>query len=156
VVKDTTGSILAPGGNITQWAYGWRFTANMQDGQKVYGPLPFTPTKPASLLSNGRFFERSKPLYDNLGSGRVIDVMSFGAKNDGSDTSASSNTKAINEALKSAAANGALLVFPAGIYLVDGTLKIPVGSRLSGALWSQIMAVGKHFQDDSQPQPLAR
>jgi hypothetical protein len=69
---------------------------------------------------------------------------------------APANRKAIQNALNSAALQKKVLVFPAGIYPVDNTLVIPVGSRIAGALWSQIMAVGPAFGDASKPKVLAK
>jgi hypothetical protein len=43
------------------------------------------------------------------------------------------------------------LVFPAGIYAFDDTIKIPANSRIVGILWPQLMAVGKKFEDVNDP-----
>lgn len=47
---------------------------------------------------------------------------------------------------------GAPIFFPAGIYKVQGTVRIPAGSIVVGEGWSQIMATGSYFQDESNPK----
>jgi len=43
-----------------------------------------------------------------------------------------------------------------GIYMVSKTIEIPVGTRLVGEAWSQIMGYGEFFQDQSNPQVVFR
>jgi hypothetical protein len=122
-------------------------------GIVAYGESSPSVKKPDSLLANGKFFSRSKPSYST---GEVLNVLSFNARNDGDITNAAGNTKAINEALQAAVLQRKVLIFPAGIYTVDDTIHIPVGSRVSGALWSQIMAVGRDFGKPNEPKVLAK
>jgi glucan 1,3-beta-glucosidase len=129
------------------------YTDTNPKGEEKHGPISPKPNKPSNLLSSGKFFERSKPLY---GKNEVLNVLGLGAKNNGNSASASVNTESINKALKMAAAKNLVFVFPAGMHMVDDTLDIPPGSRLSGALWAQIMAVGKKFSDEKNPKVLAK
>ena len=62
----------------------------------------------------------------------------------------------INRALETAADKNQIVIFPAGIYVVDDTITIPVNSRIVGALWSQIMAYGPRFSDLNQTKVLAK
>ncbi|KAI8911907.1 hypothetical protein DFJ77DRAFT_441405 [Powellomyces hirtus] len=44
--------------------------------------------------------------------------------------------------------------FPAGQYLLWSTITVPPGSRLTGKVWSVIMATSKVFQDPRRPIPM--
>lgn len=46
--------------------------------------------------------------------------------------------------------------FPYGVYFIKDTLHIPVGSRIIGQAWSQIMASGPNFQDELNPRAVAQ
>jgi hypothetical protein len=153
IVQEDGGKILLASPVSGPWTSGHRIADGMPEGMSGAGEVKPGPRKPSNLLSNGKFFGRSKPSY--VGEA-VINVLAFGAKNDGNVGSAAGNRKAIQDALNSAAAQKKVLLFPAGIYAVDDTLEIPIGSRLTGALWSQIMAVGQAFSDPSRPKILAK
>lgn len=49
-----------------------------------------------------------------------------------------------------------MIFFPAGVYLVQGTVKVPVGSKIIGSGWSQIMGTGSYFQDASNPRVMVQ
>ena len=44
----------------------------------------------------------------------------------------------INKFLQDAASAGKIAYFPGGIYLVEDTVFVPVGSRIQGSSWSQV------------------
>ena len=46
---------------------------------------------------------------------------------------------------------GSVIFFPAGVYLVENTVKVPVGSIIIGSGWSQIMGSGSHFKNAEKP-----
>jgi hypothetical protein len=155
-VVDSNGKIILPGGSkiIKSWALGRRYTDDHPKGILAAGDLP-PPRKDKSLLyGNDVFFEKQKPQYFNKERTDFLSVLWFGAKNDG--VYPNTNTKNINKALQDAARLGKILVFPAGIYKVDDTIHIPPGSKIVGALWSQIMAVGKNFENMAKPRALVR
>jgi glucan 1,3-beta-glucosidase len=155
-VKEDRGAELLNGGTVGQWGLGWRFTDEDKNGIATYGPMTPNPRKPASLLRNGRFFERSKPQYEIRVKDDFLNVLRFGANNNGSLVSAKKNTESINNAMRASAGTGKVLLFPAGVYPVDDTIIIPTGARIQGALWSQIMAVGPAFRDPQNPKALAK
>lgn len=152
VVNEYGASELLGPGYVRQWGLGWRYNGNIGGGENTQGPMSPISNKPRSLLASGKVFERSKPQYEKLGQGGFLNILGFGAKNDGSPSSAPGNTKAINDALRVSAALNRVLLFPAGIYLVDNTVNVPVGARLTGALWSQIMATGVSFGNPNKPK----
>jgi hypothetical protein len=51
---------------------------------------------------------------------------------------------------------GSPIFFPAGIYLVKGTVYVPVGSIILGEGWSQIMGTGSYFEDALNPKVMAQ
>lgn len=52
-----------------------------------------------------------------------------------------------------AAANMSSIVFiPFRVYVITDTVKLPVGSRIIGQAWSQIMARGADFEDQTAPR----
>jgi glucan 1,3-beta-glucosidase len=155
-VLDSDGKIILPGESkmIKSWALGRRYTDDYPNGVLMVGDLP-PPTKDKSLLyGSDRFFEQQKPQYFNKEQSDFLSVLWFGAKNDG--VYPNSNTLSINKALEEAARLGKILVFPAGVYKVDDTLYIPPESKIVGVLWSQIMAVGKNFEDMTRPKALVK
>ncbi|KAK4216626.1 pectate lyase superfamily protein-domain-containing protein [Rhypophila decipiens] len=153
VLVDGGETILAgtTGGAVTigSWAMGRRYTNIDGSGSSVTGPINPRPNKPAALLdSSGNIFTRSKPQYENHGTGSFVSVADFGAVGDGTgDQSA-----AINAAL--AGANGRILFLPTGVYLVASTIHVPVGSVIVGEHWPQIMGYGDFFQDPNDPKPV--
>jgi pectate lyase-like protein len=156
-VSDSTGKTWLAGGarTIDSWATGMRYTDEFPEGNLVVATLE-TPRKPKSLLhgENWNYFTKDKPIYDNMQESEFINIIHYGVKNDGSYSSG--NAKLINNALRDGAKQGKVVVFPAGTYKVDDTIFIPPGSRLVGALWSQIMATGKGFSDPLEPKVLAK
>ncbi|KAH8698403.1 pectate lyase superfamily protein-domain-containing protein [Talaromyces proteolyticus] len=89
------------------------------------------------------FYTRRRPKYTDIGMSQIINIKTAGAKGDGvtDDTSALSSIFA-------AAANMSSIVFiPYGVYVVTDTVKIPIGSRIIGQAWPQIMGKGPKFSN---------
>jgi hypothetical protein len=159
VVQETGGQTLLSAdieGHIPQWSLGWSFTDEMKTGSVVFGQVSPAPTKPKILTANSyeHFFEREKPQYDGLSKSDFISVLDFGVRNDG--TAGDTNPGMINTALQAVSSQNKILVFPAGIYLIEDTINIPSRCKIVGALWSQIMATGPAFSDPGHPKVVAR
>ncbi|KAK4238373.1 glucan 1,3-beta-glucosidase [Achaetomium macrosporum] len=138
---------------IQSWAMGPRYTDIDGSGSSVTGHINPPPAKPAVLLDgggSGKFFTRSKPQYETLGAGSFVSVADFGATGDGTGD----QSGAINSAL--AAANGRVVYFPSGVYPVASTVHVPVGSRIVGLSWPQLMGVGDAFGNLRDPQPVVQ
>ncbi|KAL2198358.1 pectate lyase superfamily protein-domain-containing protein, partial [Corynascus similis CBS 632.67] len=136
---------------VDLWATGRRYTGG--DGTFQTGHVVGRPTKPAALLgSDGKLFTRSRPQYEDLGVGSFLIATENGCSNDGTGD----NTNAINSFLQKAVAAGQIAYFPAGIYSVQGTVNVPVNSRILGASWSQIQATGSYFSDMKNPQVVVK
>lgn len=133
IVKTADGKVILPAaGTVGLWAVGQRF--NGGQGSYQSGNVGGAPSRPASLLSGGSFFSRSRPQYEALGAGDFLVATAQGIKNDGTGD----QTTAINSFLQSAVQQGKIAYFPAGIYQVQGTVKVPLGSKIQGSSWSQV------------------
>ena len=147
------GTILLAGSQkVDLWAHGRRYQGgkggSIQTGM-VAGRMP----RPAPLLgSDGKLFTRSRPDYRDLGAGSFLVATNYGCRNDG----VGDNAMAITTFLRIALLEGKVAYFPAGNYLVESTVDIPVGSRILGSGWSQIQATGPFFSDMKNPQVVAR
>lgn len=130
---------------------GKRYTSILDEGSYQVGFLDPAPSKPPVLLdATGRFYTRSKPQYETLSASSFIVVTAHGVSNDGTGD----QTDAINSILSSNV--GTPIFFPAGVYLIKGTVFVPVNSVLVGEGWSQIMATGSYFEDETKPQVAVR
>jgi hypothetical protein len=94
------------------------------------------------------FFHRRRPTYRDIGMSQIIDVKAWGAAGDGK----SDDTAVLNSILDRAANMSSIVFFPFGVYVIKDTLHIPIGSRIIGQAWSQIMATGPKFQDERNPR----
>ncbi|KAK3303620.1 putative glucan 1,3-beta-glucosidase precursor, partial [Chaetomium strumarium] len=139
---------------IQSWAMGKRYTSVDGEGGSVIGFVSPVPDKSPLLLdANGKFFERSKPQYENFGAGSFLVATDFpNLRNDGTGD----QSGAINGFLELAASSGNFAFFPAGVYRVESTVLVPAGVVVIGEGWSQIMGAGPNFQDENNPQVVVR
>lgn len=147
-----------PAGQSIYWTHGNVYRSGSLSMQKDSTSLPQTSfNRPRGLVSgNNEFFSRDQPQYEDLGPNDFLNVLDFGANNDDHWLKASNTTKAINAALRASVQQGKVLVFPAGIYLVDDTIFVPTGARLVGAAWAQIAATGPKFANPQTPRVVVR
>ncbi|KAK1458297.1 hypothetical protein CMEL01_15644 [Colletotrichum melonis] len=145
-------TILAGSGGalyINNWVSGQQYLPS--GSGKKSGFMNPAVKKPQGLLDgSGRYFVRSKPQYESAGTGGIIVATANGVSNDGTGD----QTEAINSLLSSK--KGSVIFFPAGVYMIKGTVKIPVGSRMIGSMWSQIMGSGPYFEDESNPKVMVQ
>ncbi|KAK1832080.1 pectate lyase superfamily protein-domain-containing protein [Podospora conica] len=153
MVKSEQGTTLLNGGSATVelWAVGRRYKAGR--GSYELGHVMGAPPKPNGLLdSQGRLFVRSRPQYEDVPSSSFLVATTYGISNAGDGD----QTQKINQFLVDAKEAGKIAYFPAGIYMITGTVTIPTGSRLQGSSWSQIMATGNYFGDMENPKVAIR
>lgn len=144
IVKTTDGQVLLPAsGTVGLWAVGQRFTGG--NGSYQSGIVSGVPSRPASLLSNGSSFSRSRPQYESLGAEDFLVATAQGIMNDGTGD----QTASINSFLQSAVGQNKVAYFPAGIYQVQGTVEVPLGSRIQGSSWSQVSHPSNQSRLDS-------
>ncbi len=134
---------------IAAWGQGHSYTPN--------GPTnfegPITPNnRPGSLLQGNKYYERSKPQYEQNVVSDFVSVRSAGALGDGN----TDDTKALDKAVKDATKRGKIVYFDAGIYKVTKTLRIPAGARIVGETNPVIMSSGKYFSDINDPKPVVQ
>lgn len=114
---------------VALWATGRRYKAGQ--GSHQDGPVYEAPPKPKELLdAQGRLFVRSRPQYEDLELPRrrqpALRHFNMGDRD---------QTLAFVMDAKNA---GKVAYFLAGIYLVQGTVTLPTGSRVQGSSWSQV------------------
>ena len=118
------------------WAMGRRYTSISGESDStgwVTGFIDPAPVKPQSLLDgSGNYFVRSRPQYASTAAGSFIIATAHGISNDGTGD----QSGAINTLLSSSV--GTPVFFPAGIYQIQNTVNIPVGSIILGEGWSQV------------------
>lgn len=142
-------------GNVRTWVHGNVFVDNSNDLTKnhIQRGIQLDPTNrpPRLLRSDGSFFVKKMPQYENVDASSFASVKSFGAKGDGK----TDDTAAIQQALNSNA-NSKVTYFPHGVYLVTKTVTVPSGSRLAGEVWSVISGSGAYFGDAKNPKPIVQ
>lgn len=147
--------ILA-GGNevlVDNWGFGHINNATGESSFVSGAHIP-AANRTSVLLGNSynkmkpNFFTRRRPKYHDVPASRVMNVKAFGAQGDGK----TDDTAVLNGILEGAANTSSIVYFPFGVYLVRDTLKVPIGSRIIGQAWSQIMATGAKFEDEDHPR----
>jgi hypothetical protein len=98
------------------------------------------------------FYVRRRPKYYDSPLSSIMNVKSLGAKGDG----VTDDTAVLNAILNAAANTSCIVHFPHGVYRVTDTLHIPIGSRIVGQAWSQIMGSGARFADEGAPRVVVR
>ncbi|KAJ3493593.1 hypothetical protein NLG97_g4634 [Lecanicillium saksenae] len=160
VVNYNQGRTLLAGSGgsstIRAWGVGKRYDTQSGESSGVWqdgADYARYPSISPSLLSGNKFFERSKPQYENVPASSFVNLKStYGAAGDGF----TDDTQALNTALKASASGGRILWIPAGVYVVSDTIDIPPGAKVVGQLWSQIMGAGAKFSDVHNPRPVVR
>ncbi|KAI9815139.1 MAG: hypothetical protein M1827_002982 [Pycnora praestabilis] len=145
VLEGVTGSTTLAG-----WGQGHSYSPS--------GPVdfegPITPlTRPAPLIvSDGRYYERSKPQYGTTPVSMFMSVRSGGAVGDG----VTDDTAALQRTIIIAAFEGKVVFFDYGIYKVTTTLYFPQNSKIVGESYPVIMSSGSYFSNMNNPQPVVR
>jgi glucan 1,3-beta-glucosidase len=147
IVQNDGGTTALAGGSgtVAAWGQGHRY---IPDGPNNFSGKIKANSRPASLVSGGSFYERSKPQYENLGVSSFSSVRDGGAVGNGK----ADDTAAIQSVLTAAAAAGKVVFFDAGTYKVTDTIVIPVGSRIIGEPYAVIMSSGAAFNDRKNPK----
>jgi hypothetical protein len=148
-----TGNTILPGSgsdHFPLWAYGYR-QSNGQ-GSPQLGPVSGVSDKPYLLLDGGKLFTKDRPHYASAELGDIYVATDYSIANDGTGD----QTDAINKFLEKAAFDTKIAFFPAGIYQVQGTVKVPINSRIQGSHWSQIQGTGSYFGDITSPKVMVQ
>jgi glucan 1,3-beta-glucosidase len=153
------GTIIPGGDGAQGFSHAGFAMGNVYD---PFGPKDVTtddpsyfPPPPSSLLeSDGkRYYERSKPQYDDVPVKDFVSARSFGAKGDG----IADDTRALNRLFRDTARSGKIAYIDAGTYYVTNTIFIPAGARIVGeALASNIIGGGRNFGDSKKPRAVVQ
>ncbi|PIA94188.1 Glucan 1,3-beta-glucosidase [Cercospora beticola] len=109
--------------------------------------------RPSALLqSDGKYYERSKPQYENLPLSSFVSARTAGARGDGR----TDDTRALQAAINSARSQNKVLYLDHGNYIVSNTIYIPAGSKIVGETFSVIMSSGSFFNNITNPQPVVQ
>lgn len=153
--------VLVSGGQqviLDSWGFGLLNNATGKSSKFVNGAEIASMNRPEGFLGTQypkmkpNLFTRRRPTYYNEPQSNVLNVKALGAKGDG----VSDDTAALNSILQGAANTSSIVYFPYGVYVVRDTLRIPLGSRVIGQVWSQIMGRGKNFEDEYAPRPVVQ
>jgi glucan 1,3-beta-glucosidase len=148
IVEGPSGALL-PGSTgsttVAGWGSGHAYTPN---GPQVFEGHITPNTRPASLISNGAFYQRSKPQYEQYGANAFLSARSLGVTGNGK----TDDTKALQNAIYAAQKQRKILFVDAGAYIVTSTIYIPAGSRIIGESYPVIFGAGKYFSDINSPQ----
>ncbi|GJN66193.1 hypothetical protein PLICBS_000209 [Purpureocillium lilacinum] len=156
-LKDVAqGSTLIAGGSsvyVKSWGFGNTVagesgSSTFQNGNDI--PAPLRPKGLTASGTNSNIYTRFAPTYEGVEARKFINVKSIGAKGDG----LSDDTAALNRALEVAANTSSILFIPFGVYMVSDTIRVPVGCRIVGQVWPQIMAYGSNFENMRLPKPV--
>ena len=149
----TSGATLLAGtvGTTTIAAWGSGNLYNPNGPTTTQGSFT-PPTRPTSLVSGGKYYQQSKPQYNNLPVTSFKSVRSGGAKGDG----VTDDTTAVQNVITAAAAAGNVVFFDAGTYKVTKTIFVPAGSKIVGESYSVIMSSGSYFSNVNSPQAVVR
>ncbi|KAL2811038.1 pectate lyase superfamily protein-domain-containing protein [Aspergillus granulosus] len=155
ILADTRQDPILAGGNevmVDSWGFGlYADDSGIHFAQQT--ELPVMPRKESLSGSTSyvpgtyNYFTRRRPQYHDLGGAQVFDVKAYGAKGDGQ----TDDSLLLNAILAVAANMSAIVYFPYGVYTIKDTLHVPVGSRIIGQVWPQIMATGPRFEDMENP-----
>ncbi|KAI8620624.1 pectate lyase superfamily protein-domain-containing protein [Chytriomyces sp. MP71] len=148
VGSPTGATILAGNQLVAAWAQGSIYTGgSLQRSQGLMTPL----VKPAGLMSGSSILERNQPLYQAIPASNVLSAKSNGAKGDG----VTDDTAAL-QALFNLANPSNLIFLDHGAYVVTNTITIPPGARITGEVFSIILASGTKFKNVQAPVPVFR
>ncbi|KAI9371139.1 pectin lyase-like protein [Aspergillus egyptiacus] len=145
-------TLLAGGSQVTVESWGFGRVATSSTNSVFYNGQEVPAMNRSSALTvdgyfKPNFFQRRRPTYSDIGMNQIIDVKAWGAVGDGQTDDA----PVLNSILDRAANMSAIVFFPFGVYVIQDTLHVPVGSRIIGQAWSQIMAKGPNFQNELEP-----
>lgn len=149
-VTGSSGTNLA-GGSTTVSAYVQGHTYSPNGPVNTQGS--FSPVnRPASLLSGSKYYEASKPQFEDLPIASFVSARSAGARGDGR----ADDTQALQNAINSATGAGKVLFIDAGTYRVTNTIVIPPGAKIVGEAYPVIMSSGGVFNNYNNPVAVVR
>ncbi|KAM7197950.1 hypothetical protein V8F20_006398 [Naviculisporaceae sp. PSN 640] len=149
--KDTALLLGNPQGKVTARGYA---SGNLY---APYGPVSYNGGdgayfhQPWALKDGWKYYERSKPQYEDWDVGQILSARDVGAAGDGK----TDDTKALNRLFNQSSSNEQIAFIDAGHYIVTDTVYIPGGTRIVGeALAAIIIGSGEKLSDMNSPYPV--
>ncbi|KAL6234521.1 hypothetical protein BDW75DRAFT_241027 [Aspergillus navahoensis] len=159
IVDQVLSKTLVAGGDevfLDNWGFGMLSTesgsSRFINGQSIPSMNRTTSLLAETGYVNPNFFTRRRPKYYDIGISKIMDVKALGAKGDG----VTDDGPILNVILDTAANLSSIVYFPFGVYMVKDTIKVPLGSRIIGQAWSQIMGTGPRFQNELEPRAVVK
>lgn len=147
VTSATDGAILAGNKLVKSFVQGRYYNSN--NGQRIQKENAASVSKSANLLSNGKFFARDKPQYQNVDVNKFVSIRTFGAVGDGNADDTAAFAKAF-----SSIGTDKILYIDHGAYKLTDTVNLPANVKVVGEHWPVIQANGAKFSDQNNPRPL--
>lgn len=134
---------------VAAWGEGHEYAPN--GPTNFEGPIA-PSSRPGTLLgTDGKYYERSKPQYENALLPQFLSARDAGAKGDGV-----TDTAALNRAILRAAASAKILFVDAGTYKVTSTIYVQSNSKIVGETYPVIMSSGSYFNDLNNTKPVIK
>lgn len=154
IVQSPNGVVLSGSAGTTTvstWGQGHSYI-HPAGPVEIQGPLAAPISRPASLLTGDKYYQRSKPQYADTPESQIWSTRIGGALGDGM----TDDTAALQNVLDGAASEKAIVFFDAGTYKITKTLHIPPNSRIVGESYSVILSSGSFFANINDPQPVVK
>ena len=153
IVKLPSGTALASSKHVDNFSFG-----NTVGKNPVYGDTKSSVARPEAVAPGGRIPAVAAPTYANNTADDFINVKD--PKQNGGQTvkgdGSTNDVDALNKVLQHAAESKKIAYFPFGVYSVESTLNVPIGSQIVGEGWATISGAGDFFKDETKPQPVVQ
>lgn len=153
IVVLPSGTALASKSHVDTFTYG-----NTVGRDPIYGDESSSVKRPEAVAPGGRIPVVNAPTFADKTVDDFINIKD--PKQNGGQTIKGDHTidevDALNKVLQFAVDNKKIAYFPFGVYRVDSTLTIPIGSQIVGEGWAAISGNGDFFKDASNPKPVVQ
>ncbi|KAK4124790.1 glycoside hydrolase family 55 protein [Parathielavia appendiculata] len=141
-----------PNGSVHDGGYA-RGNMYAPHGPSLLEGREFAFSQPATLKLGDRYYERSKPQYEQYPASDFMSARDHYAVGDGQ----TDDTSALNALFQAVAGSSYIAYLDAGYYKVTNTIFIPPNTRVVGeGLAAIIMGAGEKFFDPNNPRPVVQ
>ena len=161
IVRINGQTVMASAAHVDTYLYGNLAGSNYGNGKTTphqTNQPPVKNSRPDALAPSGSYPIVAALSYSDKTVADVINVKD--PSQNGNRQVASDNTgdqsQALNDILAMAAQQGKVVFFPSGVYRVQDTVKVPVGTEMVGEAWSTISGYGDSFNDESNPKAIVQ
>ena len=131
----------------------WQGNVYAPHGPRLLEGRNFVFSQPSTLKLGDRYYERSKPQYEQYPASAFISARDHHAVGDG----VADDTGALNNIFRAASNTSRIVFLDAGYYKVTDTIYIPPHTRIVGeGLAAVIMGAGDKFADASHPRSVVQ